>query len=1645
MTNQPWVDLSEYGLQLKLVRSFSGVSNLVLLGESNIVRDLHTPANKLGFKPHSTNKKLLFKVAKFDDNGALTEKISVDAFRPFFPKAKADTYELERHYVDLAASHAADKPVDRPQDAAAAKGVPARVLSGGHPLGFNRFVQEVYELNGERYIKDTRGMAVSERDGTTPGLFLRAPDAESLAICAEAFVEQAARGRVQHAADLQRFISTIGHQGPSTEFTDAVTAALGRHLAKRGGTTLGDAFIAASKMHEALPCLHDTNGVFVAGPMAVAAQRILGLDPALSDRTIAIDDAGPGYLLSHMPKGARFEIRADSEKHAAALRGVAAVRGLKDVEFRRGGLQSSDARGLFADVGSNHSAIIPQLGKIATDGVGVIVLDAPKNDQEEARLAAIRDQIAREWRFEAESTIDGGLWGGHPDLSGRIMLAIAGRRSEPSEDALPPSPRPIHDWTSLWTWTAEIVSNRAREADRSRLAAAADVELKGDADPKSINSFQVPYASASRVGNPSTMVPRNLEAATREALARVVRQHGDVDSFVAAEFGYSKEDLARIFSAEQIDALALYLHADERERGFLIADQTGVGKGRTLAAILRRAAMRGERVMFLTERQQNLSDIWRDIVHTESAAHFLPMVLNDSVSIIDEATKKVVMRGAAREDVDAMLDSGAWPAGVNLLLGTYSQFNREVHDGQSTTDGDLTKRKSAWLRKAIDAETKLVLDECHNAAASTSNVGKNIKAAVDACGGVVFSSATFAKTAEHMDLYWKLLPEGLLDGEMALMMQRGGETFQEILSAMLVQDGVMIRREFDLSRVTYRTVVDTQRFDRNRAYMDAVAPILAEFVKFAASCDQTVQDERNARANEAEAAGGPVPQAFRSGYGSPLYTISRLFVAALKIDIVVEQAIDALQNNRKPVIVVENTVQSLLEELAEQDIEVDGAVVADFRALFHRILRKMGQRTLNTQNGAVRDLTADYPELKAISDRIRRLIENLPDIPASAVDEVKRRINETGFTCDEITGRTLEIRGGRVMRRPASNPTVIKNSFNSGDLDAVIINSAGATGIDLHAGSRFQDQRPRVLLELQAPADILRKIQGHGRVNRYDQVEDPEIIAFLSGLPIEMRLAAMENAKLRRLSANTTSNRDAAILVRDIPDLINPVGDIVCSRYAEARPELMRRLGFKVDDIQLGAKANLKIEMESSDKLRTRLKQRTQLKVEKAARGEEIEVSDNKRTANEILARLIMLPVSLQERVCNELTAEFHAAIEELEARGQTPLKTHELPGIVHVKETKSFDGVESEEVDSLFHEPLYAVTGALERVGTPIKTDGLLERIQIGEMASGRAFACIERLQNDLEEILRPYLPANMTVAEALARGHKEVTRRKEAIDRLITGLEKIKPGVQVTYSVDEIAVSGVVTRIEYPPRGYEHVASTYGVEFVVPGDQRPRSMRLGTLLNDSRFAVKPGLESNDYEKLLKAFEDAEALNLHPVTILTNNLYRGMRYNTEYNLGRLVTYKDSSGSFHRGILVTNKNHRDLNFPVGMTDSKMAQDAVADGIELVGSPSLSDKLIALTPEGSGVRLRLPPRNSRKYGFVYDVPTINDFARRDPSLEKNGSANLLIQADEVAEVVDALYRAGASLFANGTCRKWAQERMQRMSKSKKAAPAPAMIR
>src|SRR3546814_16724328 len=100
---------------------------------------------------------------------------------------------------------------------------------------------------------------------------------------------------------------------------------------------------------------------------------------------------------------------------------------------------------------------------------------------------------------------------------------------------------------------------------------------------------------------------------------------------------------------------------------------------------------------------------------------------------------------------------------------------------------------------------------------------------------------------------------------------------------------------------------DVERFDRNRHDMDALAPVLAEMAYMSGDIDRRVNRmneriEREAAVRAVARAGQPPDQeaveqvaqqagfrrnikslqVSRVGFGPPLYTLSRLFVASLK-------------------------------------------------------------------------------------------------------------------------------------------------------------------------------------------------------------------------------------------------------------------------------------------------------------------------------------------------------------------------------------------------------------------------------------------------------------------------------------------------------------------------------------------------------------------------------------------------------------------------------------------------------------------------------------------------------------------------------------------------------------------------------------------
>ncbi len=1664
---ETWLDLSDYGLRLLLVKSAKG-HYLVVYGEGAL--DRLGALRQFLFREVPRRTEMVMADVTLRNDGTVPDdrRPSLARWGTAFPNAREVPYDPAIHFRDNSVQ------------VAEVRNAPATMSLPANPLGLNKSGQEVVsDARGIRWAKDDKGAYFAEGSqgggAVSPATFLRAHrdgvvDPDLLALCAEGLCEQGFRGTTLREDDLGTFLATTHPQAPAPgsaayrDAREAVEAAAARLVHRKGRNALAAAFNAAIKFHDRLAFLNDGQGPGtrgMAGPLGIAAQGLLGSEATLKGKRVLVHNPGLGHAFSGLPPTCDLSFSGDVD--AQGTRRMLAVNGLRARPAAAGEPYDAQVLDLRRDAGAPEATpagpltradlaeALRMLSAREVDGTSALVVDGPADDGERQEFAAFRDHLSQHYSLDGEAVVEGGVWAGTDATPAKHVLSVGWRRPERDPKALPPIPRAIHDWGSLFKWRSDVISGRPS------LPASAPAESAGafNAGVKTRGSeYQAPYVSASRNGSPRTMVPRNLEGATRAALARMMRRRGDVDAFVASEYGYTPSELAELFSPEQVDALALRVDAEERGRGFLVADQTGIGKGRTLAASIRRSVMRGQRVLFLTERQTNLSDIVRDLRHTRTLDMVNYRIINDGVQIINEDTKEVERRSDPRPEVDAMLASGRWPDdGTNLIIATYSQFSASLaaasQDGAPEAEDRALARnaKSKWLVTAVDDRCDVHADECHNAASHTANVSKNLSVALARSRSPVFSSSTFAHKGSHMAFYSSLLPDGISSEELSHMLDKGGETFQEVLAWMFVQDGVMIRREFDLSDLVIETVTDTARIERNRDFMDAIAPVLAELAALddlAAARVATLNavgrevapadGEPRARGRRGRGVARPAAPrnpVTRVGHGSSRYTITRLFLSSLKIDMTVDLALASLRNDEKPVIFVENTVESLLAEVGDDPERDDAGLGPDIRTLFRKVLRQAvtaRDRTGGTE--ARRDLREGSEAIAAAHDRILEMVERIPALPLSAIDEIKRRIAEAGFTCGEITGRSLEVVDGKVVRRAVPNPTVVKNDFNSGHLDAVIINNSGATGVDLHAGARFADKRRRHMIEHQIPSDVVKASQGRGRTNRFDQVVPPRYTTPLAGLPAEVRLAAMDNARMRRLSATTTSNRDTAALTRGIPDLINPVGDATCADYAAKRPDLMRRLGFQVADIEDNTQRNQRQELATEADLKEFVSKRRKA----ATVGDDAaKVADSNRTANEILSRLVMLPVALQEKICAELTAEFHAAIEELEAKGETPLRTQELAGIVHpttrggVVEQETFEGADVEDPDSVFDEPLYMCNAALERVAKAMKGDDLVQLVEMGESASGRKQQCIDRLGTGMEEILQTYLPENMpTVQVALEAGDVRIHEQKRLVEELARVLGELSPGCDVTYTVDGERTRGIVTSVAYPERGMEHVAGSYGVEFAVPGDPKPRTMRLRTLMRDPAFEVGPGLASEGCDQIIKDFDNAVHMTVSSVKLLRNNVYRALRLAVEHGVGSLKMYRLADGTMERGVVVSKRMHDLKAIPVPVEGWEMAVAALKKGFELIGDSKGSDKLLTMrSPDGTSVVVRLPPPASRRYGHIYDDATIKSLSGRvDP--DAKGAVTVTVGIGDVKAIMAGLRATGTGLWTTALARTWANE-------------------
>ena len=72
-----------------------------------------------------------------------------------------------------------------------------------------------------------------------------------------------------------------------------------------------------------------------------------------------------------------------------------------------------------------------------------------------------------------------------------------------------------------------------------------------------------------------------------KTLKRIEEEYGNIDEFVTNELGYDSVDaMHKALAAEQVDSVAMAIYNMKKGEALIIGDQTGVGKGRQMAALI---------------------------------------------------------------------------------------------------------------------------------------------------------------------------------------------------------------------------------------------------------------------------------------------------------------------------------------------------------------------------------------------------------------------------------------------------------------------------------------------------------------------------------------------------------------------------------------------------------------------------------------------------------------------------------------------------------------------------------------------------------------------------------------------------------------------------------------------------------------------------------------------------------------------------------------------------------------------------------------------------------------------------------------------------------------------------------------------------
>ena len=1116
-----------------------------------------------------------------------------------------------------------------------------------------------------------------------------------------------------------------------------------------------------------------------------------------------------------------------------------------------------------------------------------------------------------------------------------------------------------------------------------------------DAKPGVRNEFQVDYRPASRIGAPIAVIPKFLAQPTSDALSDLEAKYSTIDDFVAERLGVTVAELSRMLAPEQVDAVALGIAATERDRDLIIADQTGLGKGRILACLALAAVNAGRNVIFMTEKANLFSDIWRDIVDVGADRKIgRPFLMNSKSNIkdVNSMNGDLLFEALPDAEIARVVRSQKLPDGCRMMLCTYSQFNKR---GSS---------KAKFL-KAVATDAYALKDEAHNAAGADSNTGDMVDEAFENSWGVARSSATFATKALNLLRYKKALPPSLRTEAAAKLLAAAGTALEEVLSAMLARDGVLIRREQDLSGLDVKLLVDDKNVSRNREYQNRLAPILRRMAKLQRNVESLIELKNE----EAEAAGGKAAKEkwYTSNFGSRLSLVRRQFLTALSVEHCISECVRILLENKKPVIVVESTMEAMMRELSgeasqsagDEEASEGGADVNETPPDLPAALNLMVDRIMQMSVKRGKDTEAekiDVEDTYCLKDAeiLRSMIADFPALSLSPIDDIIDKVEAAGtllheqnviarpWNMGEISARNLRVRNGRYepMQKVDRNTSIVK--FQSGVHDGIVLTGAASTGLSLHASERAADQRVRVMLELQIARNVRQRAQFWGRIDRRGQVVLPEFAVLSTGLLTQTRILIMENNKIRSMYANVTGNAETGKAMGGIPDLINSIGNKVAQRLLEDHPRL-------AEEMCIGMRG-----------------------IDPEAAEQELYY------VNKLLARFDLIDSAEADKVFDRLLKDYADELAAYAAKGKSVRGIRELDGEWEEVSRNLYEEGAPED-GPVFGQPVEIVTmkGTFDR--DTLRSDRVSKLLRSSRerlahesgSAAGPYFSHhVAEIKKRRRAILTASLAGRYSSVE-MALKEKEPNAVKAADERLaklssVLGL--LSPGVMMIVQGEEGETqNAVIVDVRAPADAELHHPGRWSVRYAVPGDTVVREISAATLMRDPAYRLH--VHGVSASANLSAFDAAPGGRVTEYReFLAGNLVKAVAIAAETASGSMVAYRTPDGASNRAVLVSKRGRRALlNRSAKTTNVHDARSILEDGRTLFSDFNNRLTGVILEQQQKGYLLSIP-----EHGRKFPEESFKAFCSSFRSDRKMLAAR--VPNDRLDDLLAHLFSQGVSL-------------------------------